>query len=87
VPAAYRRLIWERFERGANRLNASVPGTGIGLALVRSLVEAHGGRVQYVDSQLIGGACFVVEIPDQDLVGARRRRRLAVSSGQTSDDE
>ena len=37
-------------------------GTGLGLALVRAVAEAHGGRVRHEESPL-GGARFVVELP------------------------
>ena len=37
-------------------------GTGIGLALVRGIAEAHGGSIQYTRSAM-GGASFVARIP------------------------
>jgi signal transduction histidine kinase len=37
-------------------------GTGIGLALVRGIAEAHGGTIQYTRSAM-GGASFVARIP------------------------
>jgi signal transduction histidine kinase len=37
-------------------------GTGLGLSLVRGLVEAMGGRVWY-ESAARGGACFAVTLP------------------------
>ncbi len=37
-------------------------GTGLGLALVRQVVEAHGGRVSCGSSEL-GGACFELWFP------------------------
>jgi len=37
-------------------------GTGLGLALVRQAVEAHGGRIRYEDTPG-GGATFVVQLP------------------------
>ncbi|MFT7517945.1 MAG: signal transduction histidine kinase [Kiritimatiellia bacterium] len=37
-------------------------GTGLGLALVRAVVEAHGGRVSHEESSL-GGARFLMELP------------------------
>ena len=60
VPRRYQDLIWERFERGANRLNGTVPGSGLGLSIVKALVIAHGGTVGYRQSERSGGACFTV---------------------------
>lgn len=60
VPKRYELSIWDRFERGAHRYNAGIPGSGIGLALVAMLVSAHGGTVGYRRSERLGGACFYV---------------------------
>ena len=65
VPKKYELAIWERFERGANRLNASVPGSGIGLAVVAAIANAHGGRTGYRPSERLGGACFRVVLPNR----------------------
>ena len=64
VPTKYEYTMWERFNRGAHHLNATVPGSGIGLAIVKVLSEAHGGRATYRRSERIGGACFSVELPN-----------------------
>ena len=63
VPKRHELLIWDRFERGPNRFNASVPGTGIGLAVVAAIAEAHGGSVGYRPSEALGGGCFWIELP------------------------
>lgn len=63
VPLRFEGLIWERFERGENRLNDAIPGSGVGLAVVRALVEAHGGTVGYRRSERLGGACFWLSLP------------------------
>jgi signal transduction histidine kinase len=63
VPKKHQITMWERFERAHYRFNASIPGSGIGLAIVESLVKAHKGRVTYRDSELLGGACFMIELP------------------------
>lgn len=63
VPTRYESLIWQRFERGAHRLNAASPGLGIGLAIVRAVAESHGGNAHYRQSERLGGACFALRIP------------------------
>jgi signal transduction histidine kinase len=74
VPKKHELTIWERFERGQNRYNAAVPGSGIGLAMVKSIAQAHGGRASYQRSNRLGGACFSIELPGR--VG--RQRPIAV---------
>jgi signal transduction histidine kinase len=63
IPRRYEVRVWERFERGLNRLNASVPGSGIGLAIVQAIAKAHGGSATYRTSEKLGGACFAVALP------------------------
>lgn len=63
IPRRHEVRIWDRFDRGPNRLNAAVPGSGIGLAIVRAIAEAHGGVASYSDSDDLGGACFTVFLP------------------------
>ncbi|MGH8957800.1 MAG: sensor histidine kinase, partial [Acidimicrobiia bacterium] len=63
VPTKHQTDIWQRFERGAYRHNATVPGSGIGLSVAKDLVTAHGGVIRYRSSDLLGGACFEFTIP------------------------
>jgi signal transduction histidine kinase len=63
VPTRHQTSVWERFERGAHRLNAVNPGMGIGLAIVQAVAEAHGGIAEYRRSKELGGACFTMTIP------------------------
>lgn len=65
VPIRFRELIWERFERGAHRFDATVGGTGLGLPIARALAIAHHGTLTYRDSDLLGGACFVLTLPNR----------------------
>ncbi len=55
--------VWSRFQRGEHDLDAKLPGSGLGLSLVRSLAIAHGGSASYRRSEKLGGACFVVRLP------------------------
>ena len=61
VPLAQRERIFEPFYRlpGASEREG---GVGLGLALVKSISERHGGTVR-CEARLGGGATFVVELP------------------------
>ncbi len=63
VPTRHEAAVWERFERGAHRLDATTPGMGIGLAIVLAIAQAHGGKADYRRSERLGGACFSMTIP------------------------
>ena len=80
VPKKHHITMWERFERAHYRFNASIPGSGIGLAIVESLVKAHNGRVTYRDSELLGGACFMIELPGAALPHAPATRNQSIDS-------
>ena len=53
--------IFDEFYRGDTR-DISVTGAGLGLAIARHVVDAHGGRIR-VRSRLGGGATFTVLLP------------------------
>lgn len=56
-----RQLIFRRFYRSPSVEHAA-PGTGLGLAVARSAIEAHGGRI-WVESQQQTGTTFGIELP------------------------
>lgn len=58
-----RDRIFGRFERGVEA-GGTASGLGIGLYIVKAIVEAHGGRI-YLDKETERGARFVVELPKQ----------------------
>lgn len=64
VPTRYESIIWQHFERGAHRLDATTPGLGIGLSIVQAVARSHGGSASYRESERLGGACFSIVIPD-----------------------
>ncbi|MBN2005952.1 MAG: HAMP domain-containing protein [Anaerolineae bacterium] len=54
--------LFEKFYRIKRRETGNIQGTGLGLALVKSIVERHGGRV-WVESSLNEGSIFYVALP------------------------
>lgn len=63
LSARHEAAVWSRFQRGEHDLDAQLPGSGLGLSLVRSLAVAHGGTASYRRSEKLGGACFVLRLP------------------------
>lgn len=63
ISTKHEAAVWKRFERGEHELNETLPGSGLGLSMVRSLVAAHGGATSYRQSEKLGGACFALRLP------------------------
>jgi signal transduction histidine kinase len=68
VPPAERERVFERFHRVDPARGRDLGGGGLGLAISREIVEAHGGRIWIEDSAL-GGARVAVELPRFDAAG------------------
>jgi len=54
--------IFDKFYQGRNAIKQSVKGTGLGLTLVKHIVEAHGGRIS-VESKIGQGSTFYLIFP------------------------
>jgi signal transduction histidine kinase len=63
IPPQEQSRVWEKFYRGAHVAGRNgLPGSGIGLAVVRALVEAQSGTVG-LESQPGQGSTFWIEVP------------------------
>jgi signal transduction histidine kinase len=62
IPPEERERVFEPFYRGAAAQRNEMPGSGLGLSLVRRVIAAHGGRVRIEDASG-GGTAVVVELP------------------------
>lgn len=62
IPPENLNKIFHRFTQVDSSLSRSKEGSGIGLALVKSLVELHGGNIK-VNSEVGKGSEFIIELP------------------------
>lgn len=60
IPKEQEEVIFEKFTRGSSE--SATPGVGLGLAICRAIVEAHGGRIRVEPTQG-GGATFTFSLP------------------------
>ncbi len=63
IPPVEHNKIFERFYRRGSELRRETQGVGIGLSIVKHIVEAHHGRVQ-VRSDVGQGSRFTIELPE-----------------------
>ncbi len=82
ISAEFLPLVFERFRQAEPTTTRHHGGLGLGLSIVKNLVELHGGSVRVKSSGLNQGATFVVALPvshvSQD--DAERARRMPVSA-------
>jgi len=62
IPNSKLEMIFERFRQVDSGLTKEGEGSGIGLSLVKSLIEMHGGSIS-VKSVLNKGTQFIMELP------------------------
>jgi signal transduction histidine kinase/integral membrane sensor domain MASE1 len=71
--------VFEPFQQADSTTTRIHQGLGLGLAIVRQLVEAHGGRVRAESAGRGAGATFTVELPIIAVLGTRGRAGAVVA--------
>jgi signal transduction histidine kinase len=84
IPQSHRERVFDRFHRMDSARTRVRGGAGLGLAIARAIVEAHGGSM-YAEESPEGGARVVIELPGFRAVGpspdsSDARQAPAVSS-------
>ena len=63
IPEVDRVRVFERFTRLDESRQRNTGGSGLGLALVRAIMERHNGKITISESLDLGGAQFKIELP------------------------
>ena len=77
-----RRRVFEMFYRAENYLTRAVPGTGLGLALVRTIVRGHGGSIE-VEGAPGEGTTFHLRFPRSKKAAAPALGASPAGAGKT----
>lgn len=62
IPPEYRERLFRRFGRLPDAIERGIPGVGLGLAMVHTVAERHGGGVS-VECPSVGGSVFSLRLP------------------------
>jgi len=73
-------IIFDRFKQVDKSLSRNAEGTGIGLSLVKSIVELHGGSIS-VESEYGKGSKFIVKLPSGKVLKENKIYNNEVKSG------
>lgn len=93
IPANKQKLIFERFGQVDNVLTRQAEGSGIGLSLVKSLVNAMGGNIS-LESKVGKGSTFSISLPvkkarqkqnSQNIIGSTDARIMQAAAIEFSD--
>jgi PAS domain S-box-containing protein len=66
IPEEEQQRLFDRLYRAPSAMESAIPGVGLGLTIVKAIVDAHHGRI-LVESEPGAGATFRVEIPVQSV--------------------
>lgn len=85
VPADEQPLIFDRFYRGVKHRRARNRGSGMGLAICKTIVEQHGGSI-WLESAPGQGSCFSFKLPIRPDHAPQRRSALDLMRGDEASE-
>lgn len=74
IPAEFKDRAFDRFSQADTSITRTGQGVGLGLAIAKSIVDAHGGRIDY-ESKVGEGTTFRVDVPEWRGSGAYEAAR------------
>jgi signal transduction histidine kinase/ActR/RegA family two-component response regulator len=79
--------VFDRFRQADNSISRRHGGLGLGLAIVRQLVEMHGGSVNVYSDGLAKGSTFTVKLPRMIVHETKRLKEDSARRHPTSDEQ
>lgn len=79
IPKKSQKHIFEKFYRAEDVMTANTKGHGLGLSIVKNLVELNGGTIS-VKSEEGKGSCFTIRFPVNDLAEAEEEQHAETVS-------
>lgn len=80
IDPRFHRRVFDKFFQVDSAMTRRYEGAGIGLSVAKSIVEAHGGRIE-IDSVLGDGSTFRIDLPKAAFVGAAEPDSLLREDG------
>ena len=84
IPASFLPHVFDRFRQAESGTTRRHGGLGLGLAIVRHIVELHGGSAEVTSEGEGQGATFVVRLPDSGERSERAPRAVVASPASSS---
>lgn len=79
IPEAQKEKIFDKLFRADNVVGKDVEGTGLGLYIVKSIIDQSGGKIWF-ESEIDKGSTFYVTIPITGMLKKPGERRLSVTT-------
>ena len=80
IEEKYLSSLFERFQQVDKTLHRNTEGSGLGLSLVKSIIDMHGGKIS-VESEVSKGSIFTIELPKK-LVNSSKKIVAERSEGK-----
>ncbi|WP_367388007.1 two-component regulator propeller domain-containing protein [Lewinella sp. LCG006] len=81
IPSDQQKHILNQYYRARNAMNSQLPGTGLGLMMVKSMIKQEGGDIRFTSTENVG-TTFFLELKNQEA-----RYQPTVQEGAASPDE